>query len=78
MISLISALAPIVGDIVKEAIPDPDKKRDAENKVRLALLENSKQLEFNIHKLYKDLSKNEIDILWNGKGPFKGINKFFK
>ena len=42
------------------------------------LLENSKQLEFNIHKLYKDLSKNEIDILWNGKGPFKGINKFFK
>jgi len=45
MISLISALAPIVGDIVKEAIPDPDKKAEAENKVRLALLENTKQIE---------------------------------
>ena len=42
------------------------------------LLENSKKFEFDIHKLYKDLSKNEIDILWNGKGPFKGIRKFFK
>ena len=40
------------------------------------LLENSKQLEFNIHKLYKDLSKNEIDILWNGKGPLKELISF--
>ena len=45
MIGLISALAPIVGDIVKEAIPDHDKKAEAENKVRLALLENTKQIE---------------------------------
>ena len=42
------------------------------------LLQNSKKLEFNIHKPYKDLSKTEINTLWEGKGPFKGINKFFK
>jgi|TARA_Y100000813_G_scaffold87056_1_gene61780 hypothetical protein len=59
MISLISALAPIVGDIVKEAIPDPDKKRDAENKVRLALLENSKQLEASASQIVLAEAKSE-------------------
>ena len=49
MIPLITAIAPLIGDIVKEAIPDPDKKTEAENKVRLALLENSKQILSLIH-----------------------------
>jgi excinuclease ABC subunit A len=42
------------------------------------LLQNSQILEFNIHKAYSELSKKELDILWNGSGKFKGINKFFK
>jgi len=39
----------------------------------------SKSLEFNfpIHRAYKDLSKKEKDILWNGHKKCKGINQFF-
>jgi len=59
MISLISALAPIVGDIVKEAIPDPDKKAEAENKVRLALLENTKQIEASASAIVLAEAKSE-------------------
>ena len=59
MISLISALAPIVGDIVKEAIPDPDKKAEAENKVRLALLENTKQIEASASAILLAEAKSE-------------------
>ena len=42
------------------------------------LLQNSKALEFNIHRPYSDLSEKELKILWEGSGKFKGINKFFK
>ena len=42
------------------------------------LLQNCKTLRFNIHKPYSDLSEREVEILWNGGGKFKGINKFFK
>ena len=59
MIGLISALAPIVGDIVKEAIPDPDKKAEAENKVRLALLENTKQIEASASQIILAEAKSE-------------------
>ena len=59
LIGLISALAPIVGDIVKEAIPDPDKKAEAENKVRLALLENTKQIEASSSQIILAESKSE-------------------
>ena len=39
----------------------------------------SKSLEFNfpIHRAYKDLSKKEKDILWNGHKKCKGIYQFF-
>ncbi len=42
------------------------------------LLEDSKNIGVNIHKPYDELSKEEINILWNGSDKFKGINKFFK
>jgi len=59
MLPLISALAPLVADIVKEAIPDPDKKNEAENKVRLALLENSQQLEASASQIILAEAKSE-------------------
>ena len=65
MIGLISALAPIVGDIVKEAIPDPDKKAEAENKVRLALLENTKQIEASASQIILAEAKSESWIASN-------------
>lgn len=33
---------------------------------------------FPIHRSYSDLSKEELDILWHGRGRFKGIDGFFK
>ncbi len=41
------------------------------------LILNNNIFNFSIHKPYNKLSEKEIDILWNGKGVFKGINKFF-
>ena len=38
---------------------------------------NSVEYDFPIHKSYKNLSKSEIDLLWNGKGKCKGIFQFF-
>ena len=38
---------------------------------------NAAEYDFPIHKSYKDLSKSEIDLLWNGKGKCKGIFQFF-
>ena len=41
------------------------------------LISNNNIFNFSIHKPYNKLSLKEIDILWNGKGVFKGIYKFF-
>ena len=41
------------------------------------LISNNNIFNFSIHKPYNKLSPKEIDILWNGKGVFKGIYKFF-
>ena len=38
----------------------------------------SAKYNFPIHKAYTDLSKEEKDLLWNGKEKCKGINQFFK
>jgi len=59
MIPLITALAPLVADIVKEAIPDADKKAEAENRVRLALLENSAQIEASASQIVLAEAKSE-------------------
>lgn len=45
MAPLITALAPIVGDLVKRLIPDSDKNQDIEREIKLALLEHSDSLE---------------------------------
>ena len=41
------------------------------------LISNNNIFNFPIHKPYNKLSPKEIDMLWNGKGVFKGIYKFF-
>jgi len=44
--SLITILAPILGDIIKRVLPaDTDKQADIDREVRLSLLENSETLE---------------------------------
>lgn len=35
-------------------------------------------LGFPIHRPYCDLTEDELDILWHGKGRFKGIDGFFR
>jgi len=40
-------------------------------------IQNSSKYNFPIHRPYKNLSKEEKDILWHGKGKCKGINQFF-
>ncbi len=42
------------------------------------LLLNSRELNVDIHKPYKELSKKQQNIIWKGSGKYKGINKFFQ
>lgn len=42
------------------------------------LVKLSPKLGFNIHKPYCDLTEEEYDILWHGKGEFEGLDGFFK
>jgi excinuclease ABC subunit A len=37
----------------------------------------SRKIDFPIHRPYYDLSDEEKDLLWNGKGGFEGLNGFF-
>lgn len=38
---------------------------------------DASKINFPIHRPVKDLTKDELNILWNGKGTIKGINHFF-
>ncbi|HLW29682.1 MAG TPA: excinuclease ABC subunit UvrA, partial [Brumimicrobium sp.] len=40
-------------------------------------IEESAEINFPIHRPIKDLTEEEYEILWNGKGKVKGINHFF-
>jgi excinuclease ABC subunit A len=42
-----------------------------------AFLSAAHKFDFPVHRPYKDLSKAEVRILWNGNQYFHGINKFF-
>lgn len=42
------------------------------------LIRLAPQLGFPIHKPYCELTPNELDILWHGRGKFYGIDGFFK
>ena len=41
-------------------------------------IKKSLEFDFPIHRPYKDLSKTDKEILWNGKEKCKGINQFFE
>jgi excinuclease ABC subunit A len=42
-----------------------------------AFLSAAHKFDFPVHRPYKDLTKAEIRIVWNGNQYFNGINKFF-
>jgi excinuclease ABC subunit A len=42
------------------------------------LLANALEWDFPIHRSFNELSSKEVNMLWNGHGPFKGLHKFFK
>ena len=47
-------------------------------KYYVKLIDNADKFNFPIYKPYNQLSKNELNILWEGNEYFTGINKFFK
>lgn len=42
------------------------------------LIHMAPHIGFPIHRPYSELSKDELDMLWHGRGRFKGIDGFFK
>ncbi len=42
------------------------------------LLKNGIKFDFPIHRPYNELSRKEVELLWNGNEHFDGINDFFK
>ena len=42
------------------------------------LIRVAEKLEIDLDLPYAELNKKELDIIWNGKGKYWGINKFFK
>ncbi|HUN16484.1 MAG TPA: excinuclease ABC subunit UvrA [Saprospiraceae bacterium] len=42
------------------------------------LIKNAKSLDISIHKPYHELSESKKDIVWYGKGDYKGIYAYFK
>ncbi len=42
------------------------------------LLLNAADWDFPIHRSFNELSQEQVDLLWQGKGAFKGLDKFFK
>jgi len=45
MNSILTLLAPIIGDVLKRIIPDADKRGEVEREVRLSLLEHADNIE---------------------------------
>ncbi|MCV9388374.1 excinuclease ABC subunit UvrA [Reichenbachiella ulvae] len=42
------------------------------------LLDMAHKIDFPIHRPVKELTEEQIELLWEGKGKFEGINAFFK
>lgn len=57
--SLITVLAPIVGDLIKRLIPDADKSADVEREVKLALLEHTDSIESLRGKIVLEEAKSQ-------------------
>ncbi len=47
-------------------------------KYRDRFIDQSSELKFPIHRPVSELSKEELDLLWHGKGKIKGIDHFFQ
>lgn len=48
------------------------------DKYRVRFIDQASELDFPIHRPVADLSDEQLDILWDGKGRIKGIHEFFK
>ncbi len=53
-------------------------KGEKMDECRRELISLSSSIGFPIHKPYSDLTREELDILWHGKGPWEGIDGFFR
>ena len=53
-------------------------RSEAMKKWQKPLLDHAVELDFPIHRPYNELSDEQKDLLWSGKGPFKGLDKFFQ
>ncbi len=53
-------------------------KGEKMSKFKTQFINNSAKYDFPIHKPYKELTDNQIDILWNGAKGLYGIYDFFK
>ncbi|GJM29315.1 MAG: UvrABC system protein A [Cyclobacteriaceae bacterium] len=42
------------------------------------LIEHAAEWDFPIHRLFKELTNDQVNLLWEGKASFKGLNRFFK
>lgn len=51
---------------------------DKMSKWKRALQHIAPSIGFPIHKPYCELTQRELDLLWHGSGPFKGIDGFFR
>src|SRR5690554_2326073 len=50
---------------------------DKMSRYQKRFIEQSAEIDFPIHRPIKDLTEEEYEILWKGKGKIKGINHFF-
>ena len=76
-----------IGIDEEKVIPDSSKsllgdmvacwRGEKVGKWKQALLNLADELDFPVHRPYRDLTENQRNILWNGHGHFKGINGFF-
>lgn len=53
-------------------------KGDKMSEWKNRLIRQAEKLDIPIHKPYFDLSEKQKDIIWHGKGTWKGIDGFFK
>lgn len=58
------AIAPWKGEILGEYLKE--------------LVRYSREIDFPIHRPVEELTKEQLKVLWNGKGKFGGLNSFFQ
>ena len=53
-------------------------KGDKMSEWKKELIRHSEKLDFPIHKPYFELSEEQKDVLWHGKGTWEGLDRFFQ